>query len=78
MSPTDDVLEVGETNANCRGVSGSAERRRRPAPGRLCVYITLETTTSNGLDPSTDATNSRSASASLRVFDGRAGERNLV
>ena len=40
ISPTD-ILKFGETNTNCPGV-GSDEATPQAAPGRLCVYIRLE------------------------------------
>jgi len=40
ISPTD-ILKFGQTNANCPGV-GSDEQTPQAAPGRLCVYIRLE------------------------------------
>ena len=47
-APKENVLDVGKTNANCPGVTGTATPQANP--GQLCVYITSKSTEFEGLE----------------------------
>jgi hypothetical protein len=71
ISPTD-ILKVGQTTANCPGL-GSDGETPQAAPGRLCVYIKLE----SGLNALTLDTVSRFGFG-LAAFFATANENNEV
>jgi hypothetical protein len=54
-APKENVLDVGKTNANCPGVSGTATPQANP--GQLCVYITSKSEKFEGLEFIDGATN---------------------
>jgi hypothetical protein len=54
-APKENVLDVGKTNANCAGITGTATPQANP--GQLCVYITSKSTEFEGLEFIDGATN---------------------
>jgi hypothetical protein len=47
-APKENVLDIGKTNANCAGITGTATPQA--APGQLCVYITSKSAEFEGLE----------------------------
>ncbi len=54
-APKENVLDIGGTNANCAGISGTATPQANP--GQLCVYIASKSTDFEGLEFIEGATN---------------------
>jgi hypothetical protein len=54
-APKENVLDVGATNPNCPGISGTATPQANP--GQLCVYIASKSTEFEGLEFIDGATN---------------------
>jgi hypothetical protein len=54
-APKENILDVGGTNANCPGITGTATPQANP--GQLCVYITSKSTEFEGLEFIDGATN---------------------
>jgi hypothetical protein len=54
-APKENVLDVGSTNANCTGITGTATPQANP--GQLCVYITSKSAEFEGLEFIDGATN---------------------
>ncbi|HST68645.1 MAG TPA: hypothetical protein VLI94_03190 [Solirubrobacterales bacterium] len=47
-APKENVLDVGKTNANCAGITGTSTPQANP--GQLCVYITSKSAEFEGLE----------------------------